>query len=156
MGNKKSNRKRKKEAKRSESPVTPSIKTARRKENPDSTNEHQPVWVFSAFDIDGPWGKNGLSGTALVDDIFPKIKHLETMTWSQIQQDRRLNHSVKVSKLCKKAKDRVEELLLGVDELFRFRLSGKQRLWGIRDRERFRILWWDPEHEVYPSQLKHT
>jgi len=157
MGNKKkSSRKRKKEAKRGVSPDTPSIKAARHKEDPDSASKRQPVWVFSAFDIDGPWGKNGLSGTALVDDLFPKIKHFESMTWNQIQQDKKRNHSVRVSDLCKKARGRVLELSLGVDDLFRFRLTGKQRLWGIRDRERFRILWWDPEHEVCPSQLKHT
>lgn len=157
MGNKKkSNRNRKKEARRGATPSTPTIKAPRRAENPENANERQPVWVFSALDIDGPWGKEGLVGTVLLNDIFPKIKHFETMTWNQIQQDKNRNHSVMVSKLCKQARDRAVELKLGVDELFRFRLSGKQRLWGIRDRDRFRILWWDPEHEVCPSPKRNT
>jgi hypothetical protein len=78
------------------------------------------------------------------------------MTWGAIESNRKKNHSVEVGSLCKEAQERIHELKLGVDELFRFRLTGKQRLWGIRDRERFKILWWDPDHEVCPSTKKHT
>jgi len=114
------------------------------------------VWVFSALDENGPWGRSKLSGFSIWDDILPKIQNFETMTWSEIESNKHLNHSVGVDSLCKEARERIFYLKLGVDELFRFRLTGKQRLWGIRDRERFKILWWDPEHEVCPSTKKHT
>lgn len=30
------------------------------------------------------------------------------------------------------------------------------RVYGILVRETFRILWWDPRHEIGPAPLKHT
>jgi len=41
-----------------------------------------------------------------------------------------------------------------VEDLFSLRLTGKKRLWGIRDRHVFKVFWWDPEHGVCPSELK--
>lgn len=78
------------------------------------------------------------------------------MTWAQIEQNKKNNHSVSVEDFVSAAQARIEELQLDVDELFRFRFTGTQRLWGIRDRERFKILWWDPDHKVCPSKKKHT
>jgi hypothetical protein len=42
------------------------------------------------------------------------------------------------------------------DELWRFRFDGLHRLWGLRLDDWFYALWWDPEHKVCPSTLKHT
>ena len=88
--------------------------------------------------------------------MFPKLKNYESMTWGSIAQNQHHNHSVEVSKLDKRARKRLEELGVEVDELFRFRLNGTQRVWGIRDREVFYILWWDPNHEICPSSKKNT
>ena len=131
-------------------------KKARLSEDPTSTAKRQPVWVFSALDEHGPWGKNRLTEDAIWNEILPKIRSYETMTWADIERDRNRNHSVPVSSLISDAQRRIQELRIDVDELFRFRFNGMQRLWGIRDRERFKILWWDPGHEVCPSQLKNT
>jgi hypothetical protein len=38
-----------------------------------------------------------------------------------------------------------------IEELYRFRFTGTQRIWGIRDRRTFRVLWWDPDHQVYET-----
>ncbi|RKZ46349.1 MAG: hypothetical protein DRR00_24365, partial [Candidatus Parabeggiatoa sp. nov. 3] len=43
-----------------------------------------------------------------------------------------------------------------IDELFSLRLSGKERLWGILDNHILKILWWDANHDVWPSKKKHT
>jgi len=150
------NSKKQKNVKLGKSLPSPSIKVAHRVEDPESSNKRQPVWVFSVLDLDGPWGKIKLSGDTLLNELFPKIKHFERMTWNEIQRDKKRNHSVMIEDLCKEARDRAVELKLDVDELFRFRLTGKQRLWGIRDRERFRFLWWDPNHEICPSKLRNT
>lgn len=42
------------------------------------------------------------------------------------------------------------------DQISRLRVSGQGRLYGFRERERFYALWWDPQHEIYPSPKKHT
>jgi len=45
---------------------------------------------------------------------------------------------------------------LGIDDtgtLYQLKIpggQGKQRLWGIRQENVFQILWWDPNHTVYP------
>lgn len=35
--------------------------------------------------------------------------------------------------------------------LFRFRLSGKKRLWGFRTERIFHVVWWDWNHKVCPQ-----
>jgi len=36
--------------------------------------------------------------------------------------------------------------------LFRFRLSGKKRLWGFRTERVFHVVWWDWNHKVCPQE----
>ena len=43
-----------------------------------------------------------------------------------------------------------------LDELYSLRLSGKKRIWGIKESNLLWFLWWDPEHEICPSLLKNT
>jgi len=39
-----------------------------------------------------------------------------------------------------------------IDELFSLRLSSKECLWGILDNHILKILWWNMNHEVWPSK----
>lgn len=67
------------------------------------------------------------------------------------------DHAVKVSSIIPEAQRRLMELQLDdTDQLWRFRFDGETRLWGLRDGSCFLVLWWDPEHKVCPSKLKHT
>lgn len=67
------------------------------------------------------------------------------------------SHNIEVNQIVKDAQRRLEEIRQAdVDELFSLRLSGKERIWGIVDRNIFKILWWDPKHEICPSAKKHT
>ena len=38
------------------------------------------------------------------------------------------------------------------EDLFRFRVGGKKRLWGFEVDGVFHVLWWDAEHQVYPTE----
>ena len=49
---------------------------------------------------------------------------------------------------------RLVELYSGQDYVHRLRLSGKKRLFGILVGSEFSILWWDPEHDVWPSKRR--
>jgi hypothetical protein len=41
--------------------------------------------------------------------------------------------------------------------LWRLRLTGTARLYGLMyDDAVFHVLWWDPDHKVWPSRKKHT
>ncbi len=93
----------------------------------------------------------------LWDDLFQKLRWYETMTWGEILKDKKHNHSVPLDHLAKAAQDRLKAMRLDdIDEVFRLRLTGKQRVWGIRDRNVLNLLWWDPEHEICPSTLRNT
>ncbi|MEX0727808.1 MAG: hypothetical protein WEB58_13725 [Planctomycetaceae bacterium] len=125
--------------------------------NTGNTNREKPVWKFEIFDHDGPWGKELITADHAWSHLYPKLKNYESMRWGEIEKDKKRNHSVPKTNLIKEARDRLDELKLNdIDGLFRFRLNGEQRLWGIRDGFSFRILWWDPDHKICPSVLKHT
>ncbi len=77
------------------------------------------------------------------------------MRWHDIERSG--SHFIDVSALTKTARDRLAELGQDdEDELFSIRLTGRERVFGIRDRWIFKILWWDPDHQVCPSYKKHT
>jgi hypothetical protein len=89
----------------------------------------------------------------LWEQVFPKLRQYETMTWNQIYQNKKRDHSVAVEGIIKPARDRLEALGLDdVDVLFRFRLSGTMRVWGIRVGRVFQLLWWDPDHAIWPVE----
>jgi hypothetical protein len=96
--------------------------------------------------------------TAKLEEVRRKLGDFESMTWNEILVVAgRRNHAVAVDRLCKAAQDRLEEIGQGdVDELTSLRLSGPERVWGIRAGHILKILWWDPEHTVCPALLKHT
>ena len=126
--------------------------------NPENANSVCPVWSIQHFDIQSDWGKGRIEVPAhLWDDLFVKLRNYESMTWGEIMKDKDHNHSVAVTQLIPEAQERLKQLNQDdVDSVFRLRLSGKQRVWGIRDRQILKLLWWDPEHEICPSVKKHT
>jgi hypothetical protein len=84
------------------------------------------------------------------------------LKWSEIESQRtggrnrhRKHHSQQISCIEATAQSDLNRLKLSEifgDELFRFRLSGEQRLWGFRNGRVFHVLWWDPGHDVYPTE----
>ncbi|QVL31123.1 hypothetical protein KIH39_20060 [Telmatocola sphagniphila] len=145
-----------KKPKIAQSPAPPSPRLGN--ENPEEFRDQTPVWSISIFDHQGPWGKHLCEQKDhLWDEIYPKLRNYESMTWNEILQNSKRDHSIEVYKLIKLAQKRLVELRLDdYDNLFRFRLSGEMRVWGIREGRVFRLLWWDPEHEICPSIKKHT
>jgi hypothetical protein len=52
---------------------------------------------------------------------------------------------------------RLQELSLDdADCIHRLRLSGPKRIYGFLIDDVFHLLWWDPDHAVFPSTLRHT
>ena len=41
-------------------------------------------------------------------------------------------------------------------KIWRLALGGKPRLYGFLVGNIFHVVWWDREHEVWPSRKKHT
>ena len=101
-----------------------------------------------------PYGWHTLDADKL-KSIREKLGHFETMTWNEILvKGKKRNHSVSVSSLCPSALKRLKDLgQIHVEELVSLRLSGPERVWGVRERGVLTVLWWDPLHQVCPSLL---
>jgi hypothetical protein len=109
-------------------------------------------WCFRLFDRGKHWHRDQYT-----EETFREVAHLlkdySDRTWGQIEQDRNRDHAIEVSKLCKEAQRRLEELNLDdCGPLWRFRFSALKRIWGIRAGRFFQVLWWDPQHQVYPVE----
>ncbi|WP_301963306.1 hypothetical protein, partial [uncultured Megasphaera sp.] len=61
-------------------------------------------------------------------------------------------------KLSKQAKMRLKNLALEdmADSLFSFAFNNTLRIIGLVNGDYFHVLWYDANHEVYPSKKKHT
>ena len=35
-------------------------------------------------------------------------------------------------------------------------MMGKKRVWGLREGAVLHLLWWDPDHEVWKTEMKRT
>jgi hypothetical protein len=87
--------------------------------------------------------------------VVDRLKHFESMTWVEIL--RTGSHRINASDLGKPARDRLVEIRQDdVDYLVSLRIDGPGRMWGILDERVLRILWWDPEHDVYPVEKRNT
>ncbi|MEP7350514.1 MAG: hypothetical protein ABI668_11285 [Sphingorhabdus sp.] len=63
----------------------------------------------------------------------------------------KMHHNMDVDILADEAQYRLIEIEKFADTIFRFRLGSKKRLWGFRIVNKFEILWYDPGHEIYPT-----
>jgi hypothetical protein len=43
-----------------------------------------------------------------------------------------------------------------VEAVLSLRISARERVWGILDGPALQVLWWDPEHQVYPVERRNT
>lgn len=147
---------------------TPSPPTPRRKEVPrplrgigDTPDGQHPAWRLSLLDRehDGEWSWSINDPTRV--EIIGFLSEMERLTWTEVRAqmaggNRRRGEkhkAIPVEHLCGEAQRRVQELRLEeFDELFRFRVGGTKRLWGVVYDDVFYPLWWDPDHKVCPGQ----
>lgn len=124
---------------------------------PTSFHRMKPSWRISIIEMKGPYGWNVLDAE-MVLYVQTKLSDFEKMTWAEIFTNaKKSNHSVSVIDLCSEAQSRLGEIKQDdIDQLFCLRLSGKERVWGKLDEGVFTLLWWDPDHQVCPSNKKHT
>ncbi len=91
-------------------------------------------------------------------DIRSLLREMSRLTWGEIHDQRtgdektrrQKHHSQKLDSIVLEARKRWGDLKREEDELFRFRGTGRMRLWGFRRTSVFHIVWWDPDHAIYP------
>ncbi len=143
--------------------ISPSAKPSRGKSpsspdfDPRAHWKLLPAWRVSRLEADGPFGWGQIERDKALE-VRDKLGSFESMTWHQILvAAKHRNHTVSIEKLSKAARDRLVEIALDdQDELVSLRLAGAERVWGFREENVLQVLWWDPEHQVYPSTKKHT
>ncbi len=64
---------------------------------------------------------------------------------------KKYNHSINIGTITSAARQRLDAIGLGLDEVVSLRLSGAERVFGYLDNGVFVLLWWDPDHQVCPS-----
>ncbi len=117
-------------------------------------------WQFNLLDMDTPWCKKYFkSQSDFYTDLLPILKQFECINWFDLDKHthgykgKSKHHNVDINDICQQAQKRLSELKLDEysDQLFSLRINATFRIWGIRESGYLKILWFDPEHEVYPS-----
>jgi len=117
-----------------------------------------PSWRVGRIQTQHPFGCHELTADEW-NRLRNHLSSLERQTWEEILiRAKKQNHNVAIDDLSRPAQDRLRQIFdpLDFDDLLSLRLSGRERIWGILDRGAVTLLWWDPNHEVCPSELKHT
>ena len=122
------------------------------------------TWSKRDADLDGTWScgeSKRWTEEEWQQKIAPKLAHFEKLTWSEIYQQKvsakggkwvPKHHEQEISSLGEEFQSRWRDL--GLEEFqtaFRLRFSAKARIWGIKIKAHFYIVWWDRNHVVYPT-----
>lgn len=132
------------------------------KENPEFYKNLKPTWSFCRCDKEhDSWSICKCED--LWNKVIGKLGDLESQTWAEIMQSaghRRHgtnNHHIAVEELAKEAQQRLVQLHLDqLETVFSIALDGKTRIIGILEGSVFKLLWWDPDHEVCASTKRHS
>jgi len=114
-------------------------------------------WRFEFLGTEPIYGIGGLCG----DDSAALIKRLCALENTRINE---LFHSsddtikdYNVDKIPNaKASKRLADQYPDQTKIYRLRCGGKKRLYGFLAENVFHALWWDPDHEIWPTKKKHT
>ena len=111
-------------------------------------------------DVGGPWCLTSIERDHFVD-LLQRLKSFESMPCTQVFGPGSEEGKVYLVEQLpnRDARDRLVELELDDQtEIARLRINGKRRLYGFfpDGGPDFYALWWDPEHEIWPSPKKHT
>lgn len=135
---------------------------AKRSDQDLKTSQQLFKWSTELIDSGGKWALcASVFRNHWCKRILPKLVEYERKTWATIANDSSgksrgtRNHHIAVSKLSKEARKRLKKIEMNdLDQLYSFRLGGKKRLFGVVHDDVFKLVWYDPEHEVCPSKRK--
>lgn len=120
-------------------------------------NGRHLTWRLSWLDKDGPWSLNEISRQTMIE-LMSKMVSFESMTVGEIfSTGSEHGKSYSVADLPPDAARRMKDIRRDdEDQIHRLRCGGSERLYGIMREHVFNVLWWDPEHQVWPSKKKNT
>ena len=118
--------------------------------------EQTPLLDFSAFDNYQWWRAE--EGDCEFQKALVGLRDNSKRTWKAIRtENAKRDHPIPAGAIIAEATRRLVEIKLDdIDEFWRFRFQGEQRLWGYKQGRVFLVIWWDPHHKICPSTLKNT
>ena len=121
------------------------------KTDPVIGGEKPLSWRFSHRDHGGPFGWQVITPEDL-HKVITRFAELEGMTWDQIKTAG--SHPIECAQLCGAARDRLVEIGHDdLDEMMSLRVMGAWRVWCVHESSIMHVLWWDPDHQVYPTPV---
>lgn len=137
-------------AKKSPSPEAPRVA-----EDPESYLKQKPVWRFSDFDWESDWGFSSCAHRIenMREHIESHLAWLESMTWGEIlkasggRSNGNNSHPIDRDKFKTDVQKRLEDRKIFADTLFSLRLDQGTRLYGVREGNCLRIVFFDPFHK---------
>lgn len=85
--------------------------------------------------------------------VKERLVGFESMTFGEIEGKK--HHEISRGKLCAEAQARLDALDLDEswDLVLSLRVATAERVWGLKSASGVLLLWWDPEHTVYPMNI---
>jgi hypothetical protein len=88
-----------------------------------------------------------------IDGFFNLLeKHLhryESTDWKELKKQNNC-HPLPVEKIVPRAQERLCDKCPGVDSLYQVSAGEVPRVWGVRREDILYLIWYDPDHTVYP------
>lgn len=127
-------------------------KNARAEETP--RDDLSPEFRTDKMDLDGQWGWKNFKSSDL-QKFLEKLFELQKHTWQTLRENG--SHPIKIADINPDAQKRLRIIKQDdLEVLYSLKITSIIRVWGIKEKNILWLLWWDPEHEIYPSPLKHT
>ena len=123
-----------------------------------SSDTMSPVWCFNKLDLAGHFVFNLGRPDFNHREFLNKMISYSNMTWAEIKSKhhddgKSKHHFLDYDGISDIAKERIKakNVETDSDQIFSFAFQNRLRIIGIRDDERFYVMWYDPNHEFYPS-----
>jgi hypothetical protein len=113
---------------------------------------------WTRFDYDGPFCLARSDVTTIVS-MMKRVREIETMAPLEVFKPNGIgvDYGEPGGLPNTIAINRIKYLNLQDEtNISRLRISGRERLYGFRRDREFYAIFWDPKHEIWPSELKHT
>jgi hypothetical protein len=143
-------------------PAAPAVKQTPRNLPPELpaafNSEDRLCWRFTHVDNEGPWGFGDLTAEAICD-LLAQLVAFESMTVHEaFHKGDYPGKSYELEGLPNPvALERLEAInLADQTKIWRLRVGGTGRLYGFLKFNVFHVVWWDPDHQVWPSQKRNT
>src|SRR5882672_6118763 len=115
----------------------------------------RPAWRVSLLEMHTPFGWRAI-GVEEAGQVRDRLASYESMKWKEIIPSYR-SHFIKTSDLCKEARDHLVAIEQDdTDSVVSLGIDQVSRVVGILEHNVFKVLWWDPAHEVCPSTKPNT